>query len=56
MSGRETMAWVVETYSMQVGHKVPEVVTGNRLSPPSAPLVVPIGEVAGALDARGIYP
>jgi hypothetical protein len=45
------------SYSMQVGHEAPEVVTGKRLSLRSAPLVVAIGEVAGTtLDARGIYP
>jgi glutamate dehydrogenase (NAD(P)+) len=28
----QTMAWMMDTYSMQVGHAVPEVVTGKPLS------------------------
>src|SRR6266540_947858 len=28
----QTMAWMMDTYSMQVGHAVPEIVTGNPLS------------------------
>jgi glutamate dehydrogenase (NAD(P)+) len=28
----QTMAWIMDTYSMQVGHAVPEVVTGKPIS------------------------
>src|SRR6188472_2976632 len=28
----QTMAWMMDTYSMQVGHAVPEIVTGKPLS------------------------
>jgi glutamate dehydrogenase (NAD(P)+) len=28
----QTMAWVMDTYSMQVGHAVPEIVTGKPIS------------------------
>ena len=37
----QTMAWMMDTYSMQVGHAVPEIVTGKPLS------------VGGASSARG---
>src|SRR5581483_11242157 len=28
----QTMAWMMDTYSMQVGHAVPEIVTGKPIS------------------------
>jgi len=31
-TNEQTMAWMMDTYSMQVGHAVPEVVTGKPLS------------------------
>jgi glutamate dehydrogenase (NAD(P)+) len=31
-TNEQTMAWMMDTYSMQVGHAVPEIVTGKPLS------------------------
>jgi glutamate dehydrogenase (NAD(P)+) len=31
-TSEQTMAWMMDTYSMQVGHAVPEVVTGKPIS------------------------
>jgi glutamate dehydrogenase (NAD(P)+) len=31
-TSEQTMAWMMDTYSMQVGHAVPEIVTGKPLS------------------------
>jgi glutamate dehydrogenase (NAD(P)+) len=43
-TGEETMAWIMDTYSMQVGHSVPSVVTGK-------PIV--IGGSLGRREATG---
>ena len=31
-TNEQTMAWMMDTYSMQVGHAVPEIVTGKPIS------------------------
>jgi len=31
-TNEQTMAWIMDTYSMQVGHAVPEIVTGKPIS------------------------
>src|SRR5437879_12524169 len=31
-TNEQTMAWMMDTYSMQVGHAVPEIVTGKPVS------------------------
>src|ERR671930_2379270 len=31
-TNEQTMAWMMDTYSMQVGHAVPEIVTGNPIA------------------------
>jgi glutamate dehydrogenase (NAD(P)+) len=31
-TNEQTMAWIMDTYSMQIGHAVPEVVTGKPIS------------------------
>ena len=31
-TNEQTMAWVMDTYSMQIGHAVPEIVTGKPIS------------------------
>src|SRR4029453_9248827 len=31
-TNEKTMAWIMDTYSMQVGHAVPEIVTGKPIS------------------------
>ncbi len=40
----QVMAWIMDTYSMQVGHSVPEVVTGKPIG---------IGGTAGRKEATG---
>ncbi len=44
-TGEREMAWFMDTYSQQVGHSVPEIVTGKPLS---------IGGAAGRQDATGL--
>jgi glutamate dehydrogenase (NAD(P)+) len=43
-TGPQTMAWMMDTYSMYEGHVVPDVVTGKPLS---------IGGTAGRVEATG---
>jgi len=52
----QTMAWMMDTYSMQVGHAVPEIVTGKPLSVGGSvlrPEATGIGVAARELAARG---
>jgi glutamate dehydrogenase (NAD(P)+) len=55
----KTMAWMMDTYSMQVGHAVPEIVTGKPLSVggsilrPEATGIGVVMVVEGALERLG---
>ncbi|HEX7127835.1 MAG TPA: Glu/Leu/Phe/Val dehydrogenase [Thermodesulfobacteriota bacterium] len=40
----QTMAWIMDTYSMQMGHSVPEIVTGKPIA---------VGGSVGRTDATG---
>ena len=57
----QTMAWMMDTYSMQVGHAVPEIVTGKPLSVGGSVLrpeatgigvVMVVGEAVARLGGR----
>ncbi|MDQ3858759.1 MAG: Glu/Leu/Phe/Val dehydrogenase [Actinomycetota bacterium] len=55
----QTMAWMMDTYSMQVGHAVPEIVTGKPLSVggsvlrPEATGIGVVMVVEGAMERLG---
>ena len=47
----QTMAWMMDTYSMQVGHAVPEIVTGKPLSVGGS-ILRPEATGIGVVDGR----
>jgi glutamate dehydrogenase (NAD(P)+) len=60
-TNEQTMAWIMDTYSMQVGHAVPEIVTGKpvaiggsvfRREATGAGVVMVIERACGRLDWR----